>query len=144
MTSGACASRLPSSSWWPFAVPEIPMLAARNLLVVLALALAAPLPALARQDAVSNQEAVVTSEAFLNGHPDLRYRLSGLRHYREGRYEKAFEQFQRAARYADKPAQGMVAEMLRPMLRDWLDANLPGIVQTAVQKEVERIARSAG
>lgn len=39
--------------------------------------------------------------------------------------------------------EAMVAEMLRPMLKDWLDANLPGIVQTAVQKEVERIARSA-
>lgn len=39
--------------------------------------------------------------------------------------------------------EAMVAEMLRPMLKDWLDANLPGIVQQAVQKEVERIARSA-
>ncbi len=39
--------------------------------------------------------------------------------------------------------EAMVAEMLRPMLKDWLDANLPGIVQAAVQKEVERIARSA-
>ena len=39
--------------------------------------------------------------------------------------------------------EAMVAEMLRPLLKDWLDANLPGIVQTAVQKEVERIARSA-
>ncbi|WP_363297555.1 DUF2497 domain-containing protein [Brevundimonas sp.] len=33
--------------------------------------------------------------------------------------------------------------MLRPLLKQWLDANLPGIVQDAVQKEVERIARSA-
>ena len=40
--------------------------------------------------------------------------------------------------------EGMVAEMLRPMLKDWLDSHLPQIVQTAVQKEVERIARSAG
>ena len=40
--------------------------------------------------------------------------------------------------------EGMVAEMLRPMLKDWLDANLPGIVQASVQKEVERIARNAG
>ena len=40
--------------------------------------------------------------------------------------------------------EGMVAEMLKPMLKDWLDANLPGIVQKAVQKEVERIARNAG
>lgn len=34
--------------------------------------------------------------------------------------------------------------LLRPMLKDWLDANLPGIVEAAVRKEVERIARSAG
>jgi cell pole-organizing protein PopZ len=39
--------------------------------------------------------------------------------------------------------EAMVAEMLRPLLKDWLDNNLPGIVQAAVQKEVERIARSA-
>ncbi len=34
--------------------------------------------------------------------------------------------------------------LLRPMLKDWLDANLPGIVEAAVSKEVARIARSAG
>ncbi|MEC8534620.1 MAG: DUF2497 domain-containing protein [Pseudomonadota bacterium] len=39
--------------------------------------------------------------------------------------------------------EAMVAEMLRPLLKDWLDNNLPGIVQAAVQREVERIARSA-
>ncbi len=39
--------------------------------------------------------------------------------------------------------EAMVGEMLRPLLKQWLDANLPGIVQDAVQKEVERIARSA-
>ncbi|RZJ40424.1 MAG: DUF2497 domain-containing protein, partial [Brevundimonas sp.] len=27
---------------------------------------------------------------------------------------------------------------------EWLDANLPGIVEAEVRKEVERIARSAG
>lgn len=40
--------------------------------------------------------------------------------------------------------EAMVAEMLRPMLKEWLDANLPGIVEEQVRKEVERIARSAG
>jgi cell pole-organizing protein PopZ len=40
--------------------------------------------------------------------------------------------------------EAMVAEMLRPMLKDWLDANLPAIVEAQVRKEVERIARSAG
>lgn len=40
--------------------------------------------------------------------------------------------------------EAMVAEMLRPMLKDWLDANLPSIVEAQVRKEVERIARNAG
>ena len=34
--------------------------------------------------------------------------------------------------------------LLRPMLKEWLDANLPAIVETQVRREVERIARSAG
>jgi cell pole-organizing protein PopZ len=40
--------------------------------------------------------------------------------------------------------EGMVAEMLKPLLKDWLDTNLPGIVEAAVKAEVERIARTAG
>src|SRR5690606_4408158 len=40
--------------------------------------------------------------------------------------------------------EALVAEMLRPMLKAWLDANLPGIVEREVRREVERIARSAG
>jgi cell pole-organizing protein PopZ len=34
--------------------------------------------------------------------------------------------------------------LLRPLLKEWLDANLPGIVEAQVRKEVERIARTAG
>lgn len=37
----------------------------------------------------------------------------------------------------------LARQLLRPMLKEWLDANLPGIVEAAVRKEVERIARSA-
>ena len=40
--------------------------------------------------------------------------------------------------------EGMVAEMLKPLLKDWLDTNLPGIVEAAVKAEVERISRTAG
>ena len=40
--------------------------------------------------------------------------------------------------------EALVGSLLRPMLKDWLDANLPGIVEEQVRKEVERIARSAG
>lgn len=36
--------------------------------------------------------------------------------------------------------EGMVREMLRPMLRDWLDANLPRIVESLVSKEIARIS----
>ena len=35
----------------------------------------------------------------------------------------------------------LVKEMLRPMLKSWLDDNLPQIVQATVDREVERIAR---
>jgi hypothetical protein len=38
----------------------------------------------------------------------------------------------------------LARQLLRPMLKDWLDTNLPAIVEAAVRKEVERIARSAG
>ena len=34
----------------------------------------------------------------------------------------------------------LVQEALRPMLKDWLDAHLKGIVQRAVTKEVKRIS----
>lgn len=40
--------------------------------------------------------------------------------------------------------EALVGSLLRPMLKDWLDANLPAIVEAQVRKEVERIARSAG
>jgi uncharacterized protein len=36
--------------------------------------------------------------------------------------------------------EGMVQEMLRPMLKQWLDARLPEIVEALVAKEVARIS----
>ena len=39
--------------------------------------------------------------------------------------------------------EGVVREMLRPMLKEWLDANLPSIVEKQVEVEVARIARMA-
>jgi uncharacterized protein len=35
--------------------------------------------------------------------------------------------------------EGMVRDMLRPMLKDWLDKNLPVIVETMVKREIDRI-----
>ncbi|ATY31370.1 DUF2497 domain-containing protein [Sphingomonas psychrotolerans] len=35
--------------------------------------------------------------------------------------------------------EGLVRELLKPMLRDWLDANLPQIVEAMVAREITRI-----
>lgn len=34
----------------------------------------------------------------------------------------------------------LVTEMMRPMLKEWLDTNLPGIVERLVEREVKRIS----
>ncbi len=38
----------------------------------------------------------------------------------------------------------LVREMLRPMLKSWLDDNLPGIVERIVRAEIERVSRGRG
>lgn len=37
----------------------------------------------------------------------------------------------------------IAAEMMRPMLQDWLDNNLPTLVERLVREEIERIARGS-
>jgi cell pole-organizing protein PopZ len=41
----------------------------------------------------------------------------------------------------DRTLEDVVRELLRPLLQQWLDDNLPTIVQQSVEAEVERIAR---
>jgi len=38
----------------------------------------------------------------------------------------------------------LVREMLRPMLKVWLDDNLPGMVERLVRAEIERVSRGGG
>jgi hypothetical protein len=38
----------------------------------------------------------------------------------------------------------LVREMLRPLLKSWLDDNLPGMVERIVKAEIERVARGRG
>jgi cell pole-organizing protein PopZ len=41
---------------------------------------------------------------------------------------------------ASNTLEGLVREMLRPMLKEWLDARLPELVQSLVEKEIARIS----
>lgn len=59
-----------------------------------------------------NEELVLSSEGFMAAHPDMRWRVEGLNAFEAGRHEDAAAYFRRAARFADKPAQAMLAEML--------------------------------
>ena len=43
----------------------------------------------------------------------------------------------------DNTIEGLVRELLKPMIKEWLDSNLPGIVEEKVEAEVQRIARMA-
>lgn len=40
---------------------------------------------------------------------------------------------------SDKTLEGVVHDLLRPMLKEWLDANLPGVVERLVAREIARI-----
>ena len=67
---------------------------------------------------------------FLDWHPDMRFRVRGMEAFNPHDDEAAFKDFQRAAYYADKASQAMVAEMLwngrgaaadRPLAYAWMD-----------------------
>lgn len=44
-------------------------------------------------------------------------------------------------RSGETSLEGLVREMLRPMLAQWLDENLPGVVERLVKAEIARIAQ---
>lgn len=98
------------------------------LLIALSLAcLASPLEAAKQRP---QDKEILSSQTFINQHPDLMHRLRGLEAYQKQRYSEAFTHFKRAAKFADKPSQGMVAEMLwkgegvamnRPLAYAWME-----------------------
>ena len=47
-------------------------------------------------------------------------------------------------RSGETSLEGLVRDMLRPMLAEWLDKNLPGMVEKMVQAEIARIAGKRG
>ena len=84
------------------------------LVVAMGLAFAATPASAAPQAAPGTAPApdpATMTEGFLAAHPDLRWRLEGLRAYEARDYEVALSRLQRAARHGDKPAQAIIAEM---------------------------------
>jgi uncharacterized protein len=44
-------------------------------------------------------------------------------------------------RTGETSLEGLTRDLLRPMLKEWLDANLPSLVESMVAKEIERITK---
>jgi hypothetical protein len=74
--------------------------------------------------------ALLNNSQVVAAHPDLRYRDLGVRAYHAGDKQKAADLFRKAASYADKPAQAMLAAMYwngdgiaqdRPRGYAWMD-----------------------
>lgn len=60
---------------------------------------------------------------------------------------QAFKNLSASVRVSDGPGrtlEDIVSEMLRPIVKEWLDANLPAIVEEKVEEEVQRVARRRG
>jgi len=56
----------------------------------------------------------------------------------------AFQNLSQSVRVSDgqgKTLEDIVTELLQPMVKEWLDANLPAIVEEKVEEEVQRVAR---
>ena len=58
---------------------------------------------------------------------------------------QAFQALSQSVRVSDggdgQTVEDIVVGMLRPMIKEWLDANLPAIVEEKVEEEVQRVAR---
>jgi len=57
----------------------------------------------------------------------------------------AFGQLHQRQRITDEPGntlEDIVRAMLKPMLQDWLESNLPAITERLVQEEIDRVSRA--
>ena len=58
---------------------------------------------------------------------------------------EAFQNLSQSVRVSEggpgRTLEDIVVQMLRPMVKEWLDANLPAIVEEKVEEEVQRVAR---
>ena len=53
----------------------------------------------------------------------------------------AFNTLTETVKKHEPSLEDVVRDTLRPMLKSWMDENLPGVVERMVQAEIERITR---
>ena len=104
-----------------------------TILLMASVAVAAKEDSKEKDEAIPQEwgpKAEVLTDSFLYYHPDLKYRMLGLKRFQEGQHGEAYEAFRKSAKYADKASQAMVAEMLwdgigvpadRVMAYVWMD-----------------------
>lgn len=102
-------------------------------------------PVVAQSSDESLMIALLNDRQIVAAHPDLFYRDLGVRAYKDGDKQRAVDMFLRAAGYADKPAQAMLASMYwhgdgvaidRPRGYAWMDlAADRGYKDLLVQRE---------
>ncbi len=82
--------------------------------IIFTLVFAILVPSLSRAESPDSKRdhVIANAQTFINQHPDLLYRQRGMKAYKKGHYSEALFHFKMAAKFADKPSQGMVAEML--------------------------------
>jgi cell pole-organizing protein PopZ len=55
--------------------------------------------------------------------------------------DTAFDTLAQTVKKHQPTLEDLVREALRPMLKSWLDENLPSLVEQMMQTEIERVAR---
>jgi uncharacterized protein len=102
----------------------------RGACLAILFAFPGPVPSQDTEGGGVEREVILNSQYFLSAHPDIRWRREGVWSLELGQPEHAAEYFRRAARYADKPSQAMLAELYwsgmgvevdRPLAYAWMD-----------------------
>jgi TPR repeat protein len=86
----------------------------RSLLLLALLAPAAAMAAAGETKAPSRIYEIppqLLTAGFLDAHPDMGYRIAGIRRDKAHEYEAAFRQYRHAASFGDKPSQARLGEM---------------------------------
>ena len=103
---------------------------------------AAPIPQLRTTDGGCDVGfADVAEKPVARGKPDEMQLLSG---ETSAAVEAAFKTLAQSVLVSNaRTLEDLVREMLRPMLKTWLDENLPRLVERLVRAEIERVSRGS-